>query len=136
MIVQQGLTYRVNPTLPDTTGPGIDTRRLYGTLLDVRATDSLAWHTYRYSGLIGASEKDIEQLDPTASGMAYNLGLPFTQLALAYQAQGDRDKMIANLERAAKLVPDPNIKAALDQIRLTPFLGPDSARVDSTPPGQ
>jgi hypothetical protein len=136
MIVQQGLTYRVNPTLPDTTGPGIDTRRLYGTLLDVRATDSLAWHTYRYSGLIGASEKDIEQLDPTASGMAYNLGLPFTQLALAYQAQGDRDKMIANLERAAKLVPDPNIKAALDQIRLTPFLGPDSARADSTPPGQ
>lgn len=128
-IVQQGLAYRVSPTIPDTTN--LDTRRLYGALLDVATTDSLAWHVYRYSGLIEATEKQIEDLEPTASGMAYNLGLPFTQLALAYQAQGNRDRMVANLERAAKLVPDPNIKAALEQMRLEPFLGSDSTATDS-----
>ncbi len=129
-IVQQGLAYGVRPTLPDTTSPDIDTRRLYGSLLDVRTTDSLAWHTYRYSGLLEASEKEIERLDPTASGMAYNLGLPFTQLALAYQSAGQRDRMAANLERAVKLVPDPNIRSALEQMRLQPFLG-DSAGADT-----
>jgi hypothetical protein len=67
--------------------------------------------------------------------MAFNLGVPFTQLALAYQAQGDREKMIANLERAAKLVSDPNIKSALQELRMEPFTGPrDSARVDSLKP--
>jgi hypothetical protein len=63
--------------------------------------------------------------------MAYNLGLPFTQLALAYQANGNREQMLANLERAAKLVPDPNIKAALQQMRMEPFLGADSPPADS-----
>jgi hypothetical protein len=130
MIVQQGLAYRVSPTLPDTTQ--LDTRRLYGSLLDVATTDSLAWHVYRYSGLIEATEQQIDRLEPTASGMAYNVGLPFTQLALAYQAQGNRERMLANLERAAKLVPDPNIKAALQQMRLEPFLGTDSTPAETT----
>jgi hypothetical protein len=64
--------------------------------------------------------------------MAYNVGLPFTQLALAYQAQGNRERMLANLERAAKLVPDPNIKAALQQMRMEPFLGTDSTPAETT----
>ncbi|MEP7324639.1 MAG: DUF2723 domain-containing protein [Gemmatimonadota bacterium] len=132
LIVQQGLAYRVSPTVPDTTG--LDTRRLYGALLDVATTDSLAWHTFRYAGLLEATEEEIANLEPTASGMAYNLGLPFTQLALAYQGLGDREHMLANLERAAKLVPDPNIKVALDQMRLAPFLGTDSTNPDSSGP--
>src|SRR6185312_12096225 len=124
------LAYRVSPTPPDTTR--LDTRRLYGSLLDVATTDSLAWHVYRYSGLIEATEQQIDALEPTASGMAYNLGLPFTQLALAYQAQGNRERMMANLERAARLVPDPNIKSALLQMQTQPFLGADSTPADTT----
>ena len=52
LIVQQGLAYQLSPGLPDTTSPRIDTRRLYGTLLDVVTTDSLLWHTYRYADLL------------------------------------------------------------------------------------
>jgi hypothetical protein len=131
-MIQQGMTYLVSPVVPDTTNPDLAIGRLSGTLLDIRVTDSLAWHTYRYDGLIEASEAEIEGLESTARGMAFNLGLPFTQLALAYQSRGDRERMIANLERAAKLVADPQIKAALQQLRLEPFIGPgDSAPRDT-----
>jgi hypothetical protein len=64
--------------------------------------------------------------------MAFNLGLPFTQLALAFQERGDRERAVANLERAAKLTSDPQIQAALRQMMVEPFTGPpDSTPVDS-----
>ena len=133
-MIQQGMTYTVSPVLPDTSNPDLTIGRLTGTLLDVRTTDSLAWHTYRYDKLIEASEEDIANLESTARGMAFNLGLPFTQLALAFQARGDQQRTMLNLERAAKLVADPQIKAALEQLRLEPFTGPaDSQPVDSLP---
>jgi hypothetical protein len=120
--------------VPDTSNHNLEIGRLTGTLLDVNVTDSLAWHTYRYDKLIDASEAEIANLESTARGMAFNLGLPFTQLALAYQARGDQARTMANLERAAKLVADPNIKAALQQMQLEPFTGPsDSTRPDSQP---
>ncbi len=131
-MIQQGMAYLVSPTAPDTTNPGLEIGRLTGTLMDLIVTDSLAWHTYRYSGLLEASEEAVSNLEPTARGMAFNLGLPFTQLALAYQARGDRDRTLANLERAAKLVADPQIKQALQQIRMEPLTGPDSQRPDTT----
>jgi hypothetical protein len=130
-MIQQGMAYLVSPVAPDTTNRDIEIGRLTGTLLDVRTTDSLAWHTYRYDRLIEASETEIANLESTARGMAFNLGLPFTQLALAFQARGDRERTVANLERAAKLVADPQIKQALEQIRLEPFTGRDSSRQDS-----
>jgi hypothetical protein len=133
-MIQQGMAYLVSPVVPDTTNRDIEIGRLTGTLLDVRTTDSLAWHTYRYDRLIESSETDIASLESTARGMAFNLGLPFTQLALAFQSRGDRERTVANLERAAKLVADPQIKQALEQIRLEPFTGPvDSPALDSPP---
>ncbi|MEO8294712.1 MAG: DUF2723 domain-containing protein [Gemmatimonadota bacterium] len=134
-MLQQGMAYQLTPAMPDTTSPDIDARRVYGTLLDIKTTEELAWHTYRYAGLLDASEEEITGLETTARGMAFNLGVPFTQLALAYQARGNREKMIANLERAAKLVSDPNIKSALHELRMEPFTGgPDSARIDTLRP--
>lgn len=132
-MVQRGLAYEVSPVAPDTTSP--DLQRLYGSLLDVRTTEALAWHTYRFAGLLNAREDQIGNLEPTARGMAFNMGVPFTQLALAYQARGERDKMVENLERASKLVPDPNVKEALRQLQLEPLTGPtDSQRIDSLKP--
>ena len=43
--------------------------------------------------------------------------------------------MLANLERAAKMVPDPNIKAALQQMQTDPLFGPDSPRADTVSAG-
>jgi hypothetical protein len=133
-MIQQGMTYLVSPVVPDTSNPNLEFGRLTGTLLDVNVTDSLVWHTYRYDKLMDASEEEIANLESTARGMAYNLGLPFTQLALAYQARGDRARTMTNLERSAKLVADPQIVEALQQMRLEPFTGPtDSPRTDSLP---
>jgi hypothetical protein len=131
-MIQQGMAYQVSPVVPDTTNPDLAIGRLTGTLLDVRVTDSLAWHTYRYDRLLQASDQEIAGLEPTARGMAFNLGLPFTQLALAFQERGDRERAVANLERAAKLTSDPQIQAALRQMMVEPFTGPpDSTPVDS-----
>jgi hypothetical protein len=128
------MAYLVSPVLPDSADHNLEVGRLTGTLLDVNVTDSLAWHTYRYDQLVEASEEEITNLESTARGMAFNMGLPFTQLALAYQARGDQERTMANLERAARLVADPQIKAALQQMRLEPFIGPtDSPRTDSMP---
>ncbi|MEO8199123.1 MAG: hypothetical protein ABI679_01255, partial [Gemmatimonadota bacterium] len=134
-ILQRGMAFELQSTTPDSTSPDIDSRRVDGTALDVKTTEALAWHTYRYAGLLDATEQDVENLEPTARGMTYNLGVPFTQLALAYQARGDREKMLANLERASRLVSDPNIKDALRQLQLEPFTGiTDSQRADSLKP--
>lgn len=133
-MIQQGMAYLVSPVAPDTSNPDLDVGRLTGTLLDLKTTDSLAWHTYRYDRLIEASEEEIANLESTARGMAFNLGLPFTQLALAYQARGDRERTIANLERAAKLVADPQIKSALQQLQMEPFTAPTDSPVADTLP--
>jgi hypothetical protein len=84
--------------------------------------------------MIDASEEEIAGLESTARGMAFNLGLPFTQLALAYQARGDQQRTMENLERAAKLVGDPQIKSALQQMRMEPFTGPADSPAGDSPP--
>ncbi|MGE3526843.1 MAG: hypothetical protein AB7I33_13060, partial [Gemmatimonadales bacterium] len=132
LILQQGLVYRVSTTPVDTTKFNVDTRRVYGALLDVGRTDTLVWQVYRYAGLLDG--KNLDHLENTGRGMAWNLGIPFTQLAFAYQARGDRQRMIANLERASQLVPDPNLREALRQARLEPLTGGESP--DSVSGGQ
>jgi hypothetical protein len=133
-IIQQGMTYLVSPVVPDTSNPDLAIGRLTGTLLDLRTTDSLAWHTYRYDKLLEASEDEVAGLESTARGMAYNLGLPFTQLALAYEARGDEERKLANVGRALKLITDPQLRDALQQMSLGGFIGPaDSPPADSLP---
>ena len=53
----------------------------------------------------------------TASGIASTVGLPFTQLAFALEERGDTARMLAYLERAAKLSSNPAVGAALEQLR-------------------
>jgi tetratricopeptide (TPR) repeat protein len=84
--------------------------RILGLALDVPTTDRLVWDAYRYAGLA----RDVSnQLEPTAAGVANNLSLPFSQLAYAYEARGDRERAIKNLNRAAQLSTNPALRRAL-----------------------
>jgi hypothetical protein len=124
----------VSPVAPDTTNPDLAVGRLTGTLIDLRTTDSLAWHTYRYDKLLEASDEEVANLESTARGMAFNLGLPFFQLALAFEARGDQERKLANIGRALKLISDSQLRAALQQMSLSEFTSPlDSPPADSLP---
>ncbi len=113
-ILQQGLVYTLQEAPVDTTAPSVDSRRLYGALLDIPTTTRLMWDTYRYAGLLGA---DLRDLDPTAQGMARNLGIPFTELAFAYARLGERDRALANADRAEQLEIDPAVLQELARLR-------------------
>jgi hypothetical protein len=113
-LVQQGLVFRVESAVPDSTAPGLDSHRLAGPLLDVPVTDRLVWETYRYGPML---ERPTSGLDVTSRSFASTLSLPAAQLAYAYQSRGDLARMVANLERAGQLSPNPAIAAALAQLR-------------------
>ncbi|HEU5049375.1 MAG TPA: DUF2723 domain-containing protein [Gemmatimonadales bacterium] len=126
--LQRGLGYALLPAPPDTAQPHIVGSVLGALPVDVAATDQLSWNTYRYARLFEAEEL---RLDATSEGMARSLAYPFTVLTFAYEALGDRARMLRNLERAAKLNPDPQLGAILDQLRLEALQG----MPDSPPPG-
>ncbi|HYF38862.1 MAG TPA: DUF2723 domain-containing protein [Gemmatimonadales bacterium] len=114
-VVQQALGFVLRPNLPDTTSPAIDTRRLAGAPLDMPTTERLVWETYRYGGLL---EGDVTTLESTSASIASTLSLPFTQLAYAYSARGQRDKLARAADRAIQLSPNPSLRAALQELRL------------------
>jgi tetratricopeptide (TPR) repeat protein len=89
-----------------------------GSTLDLPITRELAWNTYRYAGLL---DQERTALDDTNRSFAATLGLPFTQMAYAYEVLGDYEQTVANLERAAALSPNPAVSAALQELR---FRGP------------
>jgi hypothetical protein len=122
-VVQHGLGYAILPEPPDTTLPGIVAAALGSLPIDVETTGRLVWDTYRYAGLL---EGEPEPLDPTSEDMARTLGYPFTVLAFAYDALGQRARMLEALERAARLNPDPQLSTVLDQLRLEQLLPADS----------
>ena len=130
--MQHGLGYAVLPEPPDTTDPQIVGSALGSLPIDVDVTGRLVWDTYRYAGLL---EGEPEPLDPTSESMARTLGYPFTVLAFAYDALGDRARMLQALERAARLNPDPQLSSVLDQLRLEQLIPADSpsAPADSAP---
>jgi hypothetical protein len=109
-VLQQGLVMRLEPQVVDTTRPDVDNHRILGVALDVPATESLIWDTYRYARL---GQRDVGTLEPTAMGVANNLSLPFAQLAYAYESRKDRERAIRNLNRAADLSTNPALKRAL-----------------------
>ncbi len=127
-LVQQGLGFRLEVTPPaDTLDPRPDRLGLAGAPLDLALTDSLVWHTYRYAGLPTAGEEELENLESTSASFASTLALPFTQLAYAYRERGMFDRVVANLERAASLSPNPALRAALDELRTPAALPFDTA---------
>jgi hypothetical protein len=115
-VVQQGLGFRLEPALPDSTSPDLDRGRILGAVIDVPTTDRLLWETYRYGRM--AEPHDEAALEPTSEGIANNLGLPFAQVANAYENRGDLDRAMKNLERASVISTNPAIKEALSQLLL------------------
>ena len=65
-----------------------------------------------------AEPHDEAALEPTSAGIANNLGLPFAQVANAYENRGDLDRAVKNLERASVISTNPAIKEALSQVLL------------------
>ncbi|HQR18063.1 MAG TPA: DUF2723 domain-containing protein [Gemmatimonadales bacterium] len=116
-LLQQGLALQLQTAQPDSLGRGIDRQKLAGALLDVPTTERLVWETYRYGAM---RTRPIGRLDVTSQSFASTLSLPPAQLAYAFQALGDEQMMVRNLELAGKLAPNPAIAAILSQIRLAP----------------
>src|SRR5262249_59553763 len=89
---------------------------ILGAVIDVRTTDRLLWETYRFCEM--ASPHDGDSLEPTSAGIANNLGLPFAQVANAYENRGDLDRAVKNLARATITSTNPDMKEALSQLLL------------------
>jgi hypothetical protein len=114
LMVQRGIGIHLEPQVPDTTNPDLDFRRLLGSPLDVRATESLVYDGYRYADLL---ERGSSSLESTAAGIAQTLGMPFTQLAFRAEELKDDAGMIRHLEHAAKFSNNPGITQALAEAR-------------------
>ena len=114
-VVQQGLGYALHTAKPDTTASDFDLRRLAGAPLDIRLTEQLMDRTYRYAGLL---EGDVTRLESTTASISSTLSLPYTQLAYAYSARGQYEKMEHALDRAMRLSPNPSLRAALAELRV------------------
>ncbi|HEX6434239.1 MAG TPA: hypothetical protein VFZ87_08340, partial [Gemmatimonadales bacterium] len=114
-VVQQALGFALRTSPPDTTSPALDTRRLAGAPLDIPTTERLVWETYRYGRLL---EGDVTKLESTSASIASTLSLPFTQLAYAYSARGQQDKLLRATERAMQLSPSQSLRAALAELRI------------------
>jgi hypothetical protein len=114
-VVQQGLGFALQSAKPDTTSPRLDFRRLAGAPLDIPTTERLLYDTYRYAGLL---EGDVTKLESTSASIASTLSLPYTQLAYAYSARKQYQKMEKALDRAMRLSPNPGLRAALAELRL------------------
>jgi hypothetical protein len=99
-LTQDALVLRLNQGVPK------DSSRLegglFGTLVDVPRTDSLAWHVYRYARLFEADSLD---LDPTNQNIASNLSIPFLSLGNVWAIRGDRARSAQNFRRAYHLSP-------------------------------
>jgi hypothetical protein len=114
-VVQQGLGFRLETERPDSTSRDLDASRLFGAVLDVPLTEQLLWRTYRYAGLLESHDPD--ELEAASASVANSMGLPFAALAGAYDARGETERALRNLERAAVIAPNPAIRAALEKMR-------------------
>ena len=116
-VVQNGLGFVLGTSLPDTTRPDLDLRRLAGAALDLRTTEALVYQVYRYAGLM---EAGAAGLDPTSASAAASLSLPFVQLVYAYQGRGEQEKARRALDAAVRLSPNPEMREALLEMVGTP----------------
>jgi hypothetical protein len=114
-VVQQALGFNLLTRRPDTTSPALDTRRLAGAPLDIPTTERLLWDVYRYAGLL---QGDVTRLESTSASIASTLSLPYTQLSYVYSARGQQEKLLAALDRAMQLTPNPALRAALAGLRV------------------
>jgi hypothetical protein len=116
-LVQEGLVMRLQLEPVDTTRRDLDFHRILGLPMDPKATERLAWETYRYAEL---ADQDAGPLEPTASGVANNLSLPFAQLAYWYNSSGNSEAAVRNLIRASHLSSNPAMRQALMSLLAQP----------------
>jgi hypothetical protein len=109
-VIQAGMGFSLTTTVPDSTSPNLDFRRLASAPLDIGLTSRLVFDTYRYAGLLQVGALELE---PTARSVAGSLALPAVQLVYAYQTRGDREAMERALRYAEALSPNPDLRAAL-----------------------
>jgi hypothetical protein len=109
-VIQAGMGFSLTTTVPDSTSPNLDFRRLASAPLDIGLTSRLVFDTYRYAGLLQVGALELE---PTARSVAGSLALPAVQLVYAYKARGDREAMERALRYAEALSPNPDLRAAL-----------------------
>ena len=123
-ILQRGMVYTLSPVPLDSTDVRYGSRGEGGVLIDLPATMRLTDEVYRWSGL--DSVTDRPDMEPSAEGLADNMAQPVILLALGLEAHGDGTNALKYLDLAARLRPDPALKAAADQLRQQ--LLTDSAR--------
>jgi hypothetical protein len=73
------------------------------------------WETYRYGELL---EGDVTELESTSASIASTLALPLTQLAYAYSARAQEQRMHRAIQRAIQLTPNPSLRIALAELRV------------------
>ncbi len=56
-VVQQGMGFRLESALPDSTSPDLDRGRILGAVIDLPTTDRLLWETYRFGEDGGAARR-------------------------------------------------------------------------------
>ena len=83
-------------------------------MVDLPRTDSLVRVIYRYSDLFSVDTLD---LDPTATGILYNLANPHLAAGQGWLERGDNARALAVLERAFLLAPNPQLGIMLEQMR-------------------
>jgi hypothetical protein len=126
-VAQEGLAFKLYPdTVRQTPNlvPGF-----FSVLVDMNRTQQLAWHVYRYAGLL---QPDSLQLEPTDDNIAGNLSFVFLTLGDGYRQSGDMRSMLTNYERAYHLAPSPQLRDFLAQVRgaaaLPGLMGGDTAK--------
>ncbi len=109
--VQQGITFRIEPTPLDTSRADLAPRGLGGVALDMKLTERLVWDTYRYGYLLTRKTSGLES---TSNSFAASLSVPFTQLAFVADQRGDSAGVIKNLERAERIAPSAELRQAIE----------------------
>jgi hypothetical protein len=109
-VVLQGLAFRLEPSVLDTTAAEFGGGPVGGVLVDVALTAKLARETYRYGGLDGVP---LDHFEPAAAGLAMDLALPYTYLAGAAQHRGDTAAAVRDLRAALRIAPSPDLAATL-----------------------
>ena len=112
-VVQRGLGFELETTLPDTASPDLDLHRLAGVPIDVPTTDRLVFDTYRYAGL---PERGSQGLESTSASVAAMLGLPPVLLVYAHASRGEPERVRRAMDLAVALSPNPALRAALQVV--------------------
>jgi hypothetical protein len=125
--VQQGLAFRIEARLPDSTRTDLDFTGIAGAPFDVELSRRLVWETYRFAGLLEADPAKVT--DPTSRSFSNSLGLVTAQVGFADERRGDLASALIQFRRAAQLNPNPAIIARVQELEAGVFTLPGTDTV-------